>query len=127
MKNHSYIAFPKLYPKIKSITCNNWCLSTKLPRLLQFGPLFSKYGRFLYTKRQLNMLFLKKHFSTFEKNHNTRFFKCLQTIVILAGSLRMSPATICFYRTVTEMQAYILRAGLRCSAQLISQINCENT
>ena len=50
MKNHCYRAFSPFYPKIKSITCNIWCLSIKLLSLLQFGPLFSKYGPFLYIK-----------------------------------------------------------------------------
>ena len=45
-----YIAFSSFYPKIKSITYNIWCLSTKLASLLQFGPVVSKYGRFLYAK-----------------------------------------------------------------------------
>ena len=40
---------PTIYPKTISVTCNIWCLPTKLPNLLQFGPLVSKYARFLYT------------------------------------------------------------------------------
>ena len=63
MKDRRYVAFPPFYSKIKSITCNMLCLPTKLPSLLQFGPL--KYGRFLYTKPYLNMLFVFKNQSSY--------------------------------------------------------------
>ena len=47
----------RFFQKIKQTICNNISYLIKLLSLLQFGPLFLKYRRFLCTKPQMNMFF----------------------------------------------------------------------